>query len=74
MQTIKNAQLSRKSFVVGSLNILLGHFQIMPLLKKINFDWEKYVYSFLNFQAFVGNSAEAVNSIDCLIISKLFIY
>ena len=54
------------AFFAGCAKILIAHFQIMPLLKKINFSWEQYLFTFLNVQAYCGNSSEAVNSIDCL--------
>jgi len=69
-QESKNRQESKNSFFAGCIKILVVHFQIMPLLKKIDFSWENSTYSFLTYQTYLGNSAEAINSFDCLIISK----
>lgn len=74
----KKENYSRNNFVIGCISILLGHFQIMPLLKKINFNWQNAISSFLSIQSVLGNTSESVNSLDCLIISNFnfifFIY
>ena len=66
--SISNSNIGN-SFMAGCLKILIGHFQIMPLIKKINFPWENYIYTFFNVQSYFGNSSEAVSSMDCLMKS-----
>lgn len=69
----KSVRDSQNTFVVAWFKIIVTHFQLMPLMKKIDFSYDSFSNYFLYVQSYLGNSAEAISSIDCLMIKSRFI-
>lgn len=64
---------AKTSYFVGWMKIIICHFQLMTLIKQINFSWNSFSTYYLYIQNYLGNSSETINSFDCLIVKSIFI-